>query len=73
MSLAGEYSNKSKIFDFIIISDKINLDYEMKMLVEFNYENVFNINEKLTKFYINAKQSILDIERLINENINTKS
>lgn len=71
--LSGEFANKSKMFDFITIADKINLDYEMKMLREFTFENVTNINEKLSKFYDNSEKRILEIERLINESINTAS
>ena len=73
MSLAGEYSNKSKIFDFIIISDKINLDYEMKMMQDFTAETIVNINNKLAAFYENAEIRIKEIEGLINESINTES
>lgn len=71
--LSGEFANQSKMFDFITIADKINLDYEMKMLREFTFENVTNINEKLSKFYDNSEKRILEIERLINESINTAS
>lgn len=69
--LSGTFANKSKMFDYITIADKINLDYEMKMLREFNFESVTNINEKLAKFYENSEKRILEIERLINESINT--
>ena len=61
------------MFEFIIANDKINLDYEMKMLTEFNFNNVMNINNKLIDFYSNANKRIFNIERLINESINSKS
>lgn len=73
MLLAGEFANKSKIFDFIITSDKINLDYEMKMMQEFNVETITNINNRLADFYENAGKRIKEIEGLVNESINTAS
>ena len=45
----------------------------MKMLREFTVESVSNINQQLAKFYDNAEKRILEIERLINESINTAS
>ena len=71
--ISGNLANKSKLLDFITIADKINLDYEMKMLREFTVESVSNINQQLAKFYDNAEKRILEIERLINESINTAS
>lgn len=71
LSLSSDFANKSKMFDFIITSDKIDLDYEMKMTQEFNFESVTRINDKLMKFYENSEKRILEIERLINESVNT--
>ena len=73
VSLTNNFTNKSKIFEFIITADRINLDYEMKMLRDFSYESVNNINEKLMLFYENAEKRIIEIEGLINESINTAS
>ncbi len=69
--ITGELTGKSKMLDFITIADKIDLDYEMKMLREFTVESISNINQKLLKFYENTELKILEIERLINESINT--
>lgn len=71
--LSSDFASKSKMFDFIITADKIDLDYEMKMLKEFSFENISNINEKLSKFYENAEVRILFIERQFNESFNTAS
>lgn len=73
LKLSGEFAEKSKLFNFIIISDKINIDYEMKMLTNFTIESVSNINEKLNSFYNNAEKRISEIEVLINESINSAS
>ena len=64
---------KSKLLDFIISASKIDLDYEMKMFKDFSLENVSNINEKLGLFFDNTENRINEIERLINESINTAS
>ncbi len=73
LSLSSDFASRSKVFDFIITSDKIDLDYEMKMLKEFTFENVLNINTKLALFYENSEKRIFEIERLINESINSAS
>lgn len=73
LTLTKDYANQSKLFEFIITSDKIDLDYEMKMLKDFNFENISNINEKLSSFYNNIEARISEIEGLINEGINTES
>ena len=71
--LSSDFANKSKLFDYIITADKIDLDYEMKMLKEFTLENIVNINKLLGLFYENTEKRILEIERLVNESINTAS
>lgn len=73
LQISSDLANNSKLLDFIITADKIDLDYEMKMLKDFNLENVSNINDKISKFYNNAEKRILETERLINESIDTKS
>ena len=69
--ITGELAKKIKLLDFITIADKTYIDYEMKMVKEFTYESVLNINLNLTQFYKNTENRILEIERLINESINT--
>ena len=73
INLSNSFAEKSKLFNFIITADKINLDYEMKMLIDFSTENVAKINDLLSSFYNNAEKRILEIEVLINESINSAS
>ena len=65
------------MYDFITISDKIKLDYKMKMLENFSYKNVVEIVEALCSYYKNAEIKIKEINGLINgvinESLNTKS
>lgn len=71
INISAVWAEKSKLLKFIITSDKINLDYEMKMLTNFTIEKISSINEKLSAFYNNTEKRILEIEVLINESINT--
>lgn len=73
LTLSSDYANKSKMFEFIITADRIELDYEMKMMQEFNLENVLNLMNKLAVFFENTEKRIQEIERLVNESINPKS
>lgn len=75
--LSSDFSNKSKIFDFITVASKIDLDYEMKMTQNFTYESVKNINDKISKYLNVADSRVRKIENLIkevlNESFNTES
>ena len=73
LNITSDMANKSKLLDFIISGSKIDLDYEMKMFKNFSLENVSNINEKLGLFFDSTENRINEIERLINESINTAS
>lgn len=72
LSLSSDFSNKSELFDFIMTSDKIDLDYEMKMLSEFTYESVSRICDKISEYYEHAENKIKEVEGLINESIIAK-
>ena len=54
IDLAEEFSNKSMVFNFITTTEKINLDYEMKMLKEFTPENITKIVNGMDRYYIYA-------------------
>ncbi|MCQ2738645.1 MAG: DUF115 domain-containing protein [bacterium] len=75
--LSGEFSTKSKLFDFMMAEDKINLDYEMKMVTEFNYNNVQRICNSSFDYYNNAKIKLANISNLLgdvlNESFNSES
>ncbi len=62
-------ANNSKLFEFITTADKIDLDYEMKMVQKFDVETVTNISSKILKYLENAEKRIKEI----NESFNTKS
>ena len=62
--LSGEFSNKSKLFDFMTASQKIDLDYEMKMTKELNIPNIQNITTKILDYYDKAIQRIDNIKNL---------
>ena len=61
LELSSNLAKSNQLFDFITMSEKIDLDYEMKMMREFTYESVNNINEKLNKYYVNAQKRVLII------------
>ena len=65
LDLTNNLANSSKLLELIITEYKIDLDYEMKMLKEFNLQNVSNINNKLSQFYKNIKCRIKEVEDLI--------
>ena len=75
--LSSDFSNKSKIFDFITVASKIDLDYEMTLTKNFTYESVKNINDKISKYLNVADSRVRKIENLIkevlNESFNTES
>ena len=75
--LSSDFTKKSEIFDFITISNRIDLDYEMKMIQDFTYESVLNISDKIQQYFDVAEKRINDIDnyakRIINENFNSKS
>lgn len=56
--LSSEFANKSKLFNFITIGEKIDLDYEMKTTGKLDYNSVRSILEKLNLFYNNAEEKI---------------
>lgn len=61
LELSSNLAKSNQLFDFITMNEKIDLDYEMKMMREFTYESVNNINEKLNKYYVNAQKRVLVI------------
>ncbi|MCM1073768.1 MAG: hypothetical protein NC334_08180, partial [Bacteroides sp.] len=66
--LSVDFTQKSKLFDFITTSDRIDLDYEMKMVQKFDVETVTNICNKISEYYNNAEKRIKEV----NESFNTK-
>lgn len=77
LNLSGEFSNKSEIYDLISAASKIDLDYEMKMMRNFNYESVKRIIEKISEYLKTTENGITKIKNMIkgilNESFNTKS
>ena len=77
LSLTSEISEKNKLFDIISVAGKIDLDYEMKMLRNFDYNNVLRITEKIKNYFISAQNGIEEIQNMIEgvlyEGFNTKS
>ena len=75
--LSGEFADKSKMFDFMTIADKIDLDYEMKMMREFTAENISGISDKISQYYENALNHINETENkikgVLNESFDTES
>ena len=71
--LTSDCTKKSLLFDFITITSKIDLDYEMKMTTEFTYDRILSLVEKLAIFYDTATDRIKEVEGLINESFDTES
>jgi len=66
ISLSSDFTNRSKLFDYITAKDKIDLDYEMQMTQTFTYDSVLNISNKINAYYDNAASGITELENLIN-------
>lgn len=73
LALSSDFSNKSQLFDFMMTADKIDMDYEMKMLKSFTFESVSRICEKLSEYYEHAERRMKEVEGSINESIIAKS
>ena len=73
LTITSDLADKSKMLDFIIIADKVSLDFEMKMLKEFTVESVLDFNQKMSKFYKYLGKRIQIVERLVDESINSAS
>lgn len=69
IELSNDLTTKSKIFDAITIADRIDLDYEMKMTKEFNFDSVNKINNLILKYLENAEKRINETESIITNNI----
>ena len=65
VELSTKYIEENELFDYITISERIELDYEMKMIKDFNIENVSNLLEKFSKYYDIAEKRIATIQKLL--------
>ena len=66
-TLSIDYSKKSPIFDYITTSERIDLDYEMKMFKEISVESVERITEKIEWFCAEAEKKIKEIDNTISK------
>ena len=71
IALSSDFASKNKLFDYLTLSEKINLDYEMKMTREFTVESVTNITEKVAQYAHLAEERIntisAEIDRVLGE------
>ena len=65
LDLSTNFANQNPLFDFITTSERIDLDYEMKMMREFTFDSVNNINEKLSRYYTNAQKRVEYIDKML--------
>ena len=65
LDLSTNFANQNPLFEFITTSEKIDLDYEMKMMREFTFDSVNNMNEKLCKYYTNAQKRVEYINKML--------
>lgn len=69
LELSTEGAKQNLIFDFITTAERLELDYEMKMIREFTPESVGRISEKLAKYYENAETKINTVSGLIRKTV----
>ena len=70
-ALSYDFGTKNKMFDLITTAEKIELDYEMKMMNEFTIESVTNIVQKMSDYANKAEEKIhiisSEIEKVLSE------
>ena len=67
LALSVDYTKKDLLFDFITVSERVDLDYEMKMTREFTVESVMNIAEKILNYCNLANDKINVISEKIEQ------
>ena len=71
LALSIDFAQKNKLFDFIMTSERIDLDYEMKMTREFTVNSVSNIVQKISNYSAKAEEKINtisnEIDRILGE------
>ena len=77
LNLIDEISDKNKLYSIISAAEKIDLDYEMKMMRNFNYDGVLRITKKISAYFNTTESKIYEIENMLkgvlNESFDTKS
>ena len=63
--LSNVFAKQNLLFDFITTAERIDLDYEMKMLKEFTPDTVGNITEKISIYYTNALKRMAVISDML--------
>lgn len=58
-------AHPNSLFDFITASEKINIDYTMKMAKEFNAETIASLILQFSKYFNTAEKRINEIEVLL--------
>ena len=57
-ALSYDFASKNKLFDFITTAERIDLDYEMKLMKDFSVENVSNIVKKIAEYSSKSEEKI---------------
>ena len=57
-TLSCDFAEKNKLFDFFMTSERINIDYEMKMTREFTIESITNLIQKISEYVNTAENKI---------------
>ena len=68
-ALSIDYVNKSKLFDYISASERIDMEYEMKMFKDANLESVSNIINKIGWFCDETEKKIREISEIIDRTL----
>lgn len=63
LNLSGSYSET--LFDFISATEKINVDYAMKMAKNFNPQTITELITKLSEYFYNAEKKSKTIDTLL--------
>lgn len=63
LNLSGSYSDT--LFDFISATEKINVDYAMKMAKNFNPQTITELITKLSEYFDNAEKKSKTIDTLL--------
>ena len=65
LNLSGNFADKCRIYDVITAAGKIDLDYEMKMMRNFDYASVLRISNKLYEYLVNSENGINEISEML--------